>query len=157
MENRRIFPLQKANVPVWKLQGTEAESDPCIKFLSHLVHGISGILSYAKEGIRLWFWTKRPVYRQLCLKLAVWIDKRICLPKSGSGGAYESASIHKTAALYLFKIWQIGALGDYIHFGITVCGNSSKSILSKVFAYAIMPLGKKIWQFHVNVEWIPKP
>ena len=36
-----------------------------------LAKGVSGILSYAKEGIRLWFRTKRPVYRQLCLKLAV--------------------------------------------------------------------------------------
>ena len=34
-----------------------------------LAKGISGILSYAKEGIRLWFRTKRPRYRQLCLKL----------------------------------------------------------------------------------------
>ena len=31
--------------------------------------GIAGILSYAKEGVRLWFRTKRPAYRQLCLKL----------------------------------------------------------------------------------------
>ena len=30
-----------------------------------LAKGISGILSYAKEGIRLWFRTKRPAYRQL--------------------------------------------------------------------------------------------
>ena len=36
-----------------------------------LAKGISGILSYAKEGIRFWFRTKRPAYRQLCLKLAV--------------------------------------------------------------------------------------
>lgn len=36
-----------------------------------LAKGISGILSYAKKGIRLWFRTKRPAYRQLCLKLAV--------------------------------------------------------------------------------------
>ena len=36
-----------------------------------LAKGISGILSYAKEGIRLWFRTKRPAFRQLCLKLAV--------------------------------------------------------------------------------------
>lgn len=36
-----------------------------------LAKGISGILSYAKEGIRLWFRTNRPSYRQLCLKLAV--------------------------------------------------------------------------------------
>ena len=36
-----------------------------------LAKGISGILSYAKEGIRLWFRTKRFVYRQLCLNLAV--------------------------------------------------------------------------------------
>lgn len=34
-----------------------------------LAKGISCILSYAKEGIRLWFRTKRPAYRQLCLKL----------------------------------------------------------------------------------------
>ena len=34
-----------------------------------LAKGISGILSYAKEGVRLWFQTKRPAYRQLCLKL----------------------------------------------------------------------------------------
>ena len=34
-----------------------------------LSKGIAGILSYAKEGIRLWFRTKRPKYRQLCFKL----------------------------------------------------------------------------------------
>ena len=34
-----------------------------------LAKGIAGILSYAKVGIRLWFRTKRPAYRQLCLKL----------------------------------------------------------------------------------------
>lgn len=34
-----------------------------------LAKGISGILSYAKEGVRLWFRTKRPAYLQLCLKL----------------------------------------------------------------------------------------
>lgn len=36
-----------------------------------LAKGISGILSYAKEGVRLWFRTKRPKYRQLCFKLVV--------------------------------------------------------------------------------------
>ena len=36
-----------------------------------LAKGIRGILSYAKEGVRLWFRTKRPRYRQLCLKLVV--------------------------------------------------------------------------------------
>ena len=36
-----------------------------------LAKGITGILSYAKEGIRLWFRTKRPAYRQLRLKLVV--------------------------------------------------------------------------------------
>ena len=36
-----------------------------------LAKGIFGILSYAKEGVRLWFRTKRPKYHQLCLKLAV--------------------------------------------------------------------------------------
>lgn len=34
-----------------------------------MAKGISGILSYAKEGVRHWFRTKRPAYRQLCLKL----------------------------------------------------------------------------------------
>ena len=34
-----------------------------------LAKGIAGILSYAKEGVRLWFRTKRPAYHQLCLKL----------------------------------------------------------------------------------------
>ena len=53
-----------------------------------LAKGISGILSYAKEGIRLWFRTKRPAYRaRLCLS---WLFKYIkkYSPKSGSGGAY---------------------------------------------------------------------
>lgn len=36
-----------------------------------LSKGIRGILSYAKEGVRLWFRTKRPAYRQLCLRLVV--------------------------------------------------------------------------------------
>lgn len=36
-----------------------------------LAKGISGILSYAKEGVRLWFRTERPVHRQFCFKLAV--------------------------------------------------------------------------------------
>ena len=36
-----------------------------------LAKGIRGILSYAKEGIRLWFRTKRPKYRQLRLKLVI--------------------------------------------------------------------------------------
>lgn len=36
-----------------------------------LAKGISGILSYAKEGVRRWFRTKRPAYRQLCFKLVV--------------------------------------------------------------------------------------
>lgn len=36
-----------------------------------LAKGIRGILSYAKEGVRLWFRTKRPIYRQFCLKLVI--------------------------------------------------------------------------------------
>lgn len=27
--------------------------------------GIQNVISYAKEGVRLWFKTERPVYRQL--------------------------------------------------------------------------------------------
>ena len=34
-----------------------------------IAKGINGILSYAKEGVRLWFKTKRPAFRQLCFKL----------------------------------------------------------------------------------------
>ena len=49
------------------------EADPIKDKVSfcyyRLAKGISGILSYAKEGIRLWYRTKRPTYRQLCLKL----------------------------------------------------------------------------------------
>ena len=36
-----------------------------------LAKGGGGILSYAKKGVRLWFRTKRPASRQLCLKLVV--------------------------------------------------------------------------------------
>ena len=36
-----------------------------------LAKGISGILLFAKEGIRLWFRTRRPAYHQLCLKLTI--------------------------------------------------------------------------------------
>lgn len=36
-----------------------------------LAKGIVGILSYAREGVRLWFRTKRPACRQLCLKLTL--------------------------------------------------------------------------------------
>ena len=36
-----------------------------------LAKGIAGILAYAKEGVRLWFKTRRPAFRQLCLKLIV--------------------------------------------------------------------------------------
>lgn len=36
-----------------------------------LAKGVTGILSYAKEGVRLWFRTRRPAYRQLCLKLTI--------------------------------------------------------------------------------------
>lgn len=34
-----------------------------------LSKGIAGLLSYAKEGVRLWFRAKHPRYRQLCFKL----------------------------------------------------------------------------------------
>ena len=36
-----------------------------------LAKSIRGLLLFAKEDVRLWFRTKRPVYRQLCLKLVV--------------------------------------------------------------------------------------
>ena len=34
-----------------------------------IAKGIQGILAYAREGVRLWFKTKRSKYKQLCLKL----------------------------------------------------------------------------------------
>ncbi len=36
-----------------------------------LAKGIAGIIRFAKEGIRPWFRTKRPAYRQPRLKLVV--------------------------------------------------------------------------------------
>ncbi len=36
-----------------------------------LAKGIRGILSYAKQGVILWFRAQRPAYRQLSLKLTV--------------------------------------------------------------------------------------
>lgn len=36
-----------------------------------LAKGVAGILSYAHEGIRRWFRTKRPKYQQLCIKFVV--------------------------------------------------------------------------------------
>ena len=97
-----------------------------------LAKGISGILSYAKEGVRLWFRTKRPAYRQLCFKLVAQIDKRIVLPKSGSGGAYFGASRHPTVTLFLSKNWQIGTLRRFIYPETTFCGNSSNNKLRYV-------------------------
>ncbi len=38
-------------------------------FYYRLAKGISGILSYAREGVRLWFKPKRPANQQLRLKL----------------------------------------------------------------------------------------
>ncbi len=69
-----------------------------------LAKGISDILSYAKAGVRIWFRTKRPAYRQLCLKLVVRIEKIYVLPKSGFGGAYLSAFHHRTIAPGILKI-----------------------------------------------------
>ena len=37
-------------------------------YYDRLAKGIQNVLSYAKEGVRLWFKTERPVYRQLCFK-----------------------------------------------------------------------------------------
>ena len=36
-----------------------------------LAKGIRGILAFAREGVRLWFRTKRPAYRQLSLRLII--------------------------------------------------------------------------------------
>lgn len=57
----KIFILQKAT-PI---------KDKVRFSYYRLAKGILGILSYAKEGVRLWFRTKRPVYRQLRLKLII--------------------------------------------------------------------------------------
>ncbi|WP_253293841.1 hypothetical protein [Falcatimonas sp. MSJ-15] len=57
------------------------------------------------------------------------IDKKIVLPKSGSDGAYFSASNQQTVHLFLSKKRQIGILGRFIYFIITFCGNSRKVCL----------------------------
>lgn len=53
------------------IQTADSVKEKIVFCYYRLAKGISGILSYAKEGIRLWFRTKRPAYRQLRLKLAV--------------------------------------------------------------------------------------
>ena len=93
-------------------------------FYYRLAKGISGILSYTKEGVRLWFRIKRPTYHQLCLKLLVWIDKRICLPKSGSRGAYLSVSIYRFASLNASDKSKLGTMGRYTRLLIIIYGNS---------------------------------
>ena len=69
----RIHSFQFKNFRVRKLCAIIKTANPVKKkvFFCYyrLAKGISGILSYAKEGVRLWFRTKRPTYRQLCLKL----------------------------------------------------------------------------------------
>ena len=79
-----------------------------------LAKGISGILSYAKEGIRLWF--RRNVLHTVNSVLS-WLFKyiKICLPKSGSGGLIKVPN-HRTAILNFSKSRQIGTLGRHIHF-----------------------------------------
>ena len=71
-----------------------------------LAKGVSGILSYAKKGIRLWFRTKRPAYRQLCLKLVVWIDKRILLPKARFRWGLFRCLNSSASCLTLKKKWR---------------------------------------------------
>lgn len=56
--------------------GSESTAQKNVYKKGYHVKGISGILSYAKEGVRLWFRTKHPrdsslLYRQLCLKLVI--------------------------------------------------------------------------------------
>lgn len=53
------------------IQTADSVKEKIVFCYYRLAKGISGILSYAKEGIRLWFRTKRPAYRQLRLKLTV--------------------------------------------------------------------------------------
>ena len=55
----KVSIIQKAN-PI---------KDKVRFFYYRLAKGISGLLSYAKVGVRLWFRTKRPAYRQLRFKL----------------------------------------------------------------------------------------
>ena len=55
----KVSILQKAN-PI---------RDKIHFYYYRLAKGISGILAYAREGVRLWFKTKRPAYRQLHFNL----------------------------------------------------------------------------------------
>ena len=113
------------------------EADPIKEKVSfcyyRLAKGISGILSHAKEGIRLWYRTKRPAYRQLCLKLTAWIDIVPCgikeyVSPSPVPAAYKSASTLGAAILNLSKNGQIGTLERHTHLFITIHGNSSIKI-----------------------------
>lgn len=57
----KVFILQKAD-PVKKKVHF---------FYYRLAKGISGILAYAREGVRLWFRPRSPAYRQFYLKLTL--------------------------------------------------------------------------------------
>lgn len=52
-----------------KIQHTAAPLKQKVRFHYYrIAKGISGILSYAREGVRLWFKTRRPKYRQLSFR-----------------------------------------------------------------------------------------
>ena len=85
-------------------------------FYYRLAKGILGILSYTKKGIRLWFRTKRPAYRQLCLKLAVWIDKKYVSQSPIPAGLIKVPLFAELSFDIFQKNWQIGPLGKDISF-----------------------------------------
>lgn len=57
----KVFILQKADSVKKKVHF----------FYYRLAKGISGILAYAREGVRLWFRPRSPAYRQFYLKLTL--------------------------------------------------------------------------------------
>lgn len=71
-ENFRVRKLKAINaLKVSIIKTADPVKEKVFFCYYRLAKGISGIPSYAKEGVRLWFRTKRPAYRQLCLKLTV--------------------------------------------------------------------------------------
>ena len=86
-----------------------------------LAKGISGILSYAKEGVRLWFRTRRPAYRQLCLNWLFKLDKRIDIPKARfRRGLLKCFLITELPFLKIFQksrqIWYFGQTCSFLNY-----------------------------------------
>ncbi|MDR1700097.1 MAG: transposase [Lachnoclostridium sp.] len=65
-----IVELPETSSLKYSLLQTADPLKPKVSFCYYrFAKGIRTLLAYAREGVRLWFRTKRPTYRQLCLPL----------------------------------------------------------------------------------------